>query len=159
MQIYYVYTSYIPGISTAVSNQIFLQARQLVSVNAHTCLGDQEGFIPHATRATRPGGKAASKCSGRPPTPAASACATGRLLAFRRRHSLTRCCLSLGGVLVTTRATGVVLVVVVTRFVAAVAVTAVAVAVTGVAWASAASARRRRRQRGRGRRSRQILNQ
>ncbi len=73
-----------------------------------------------------------AKGSGQPPLPAASACATGWLLGFRRRHRLTRCCLSLGGVLFTTCGAGVVLVVIVTIFVAAVAVTAVAVAVTGV---------------------------
>jgi hypothetical protein len=63
MSIYYVYVKYIPGISRAVSARFFSRPEQLVAVNAseQTCVGDQEGFIPHTNRATRPGEKAACK--------------------------------------------------------------------------------------------------
>ncbi len=128
------YTTYILGMyqvyQPLFQTRFFSRPGSLVSVNAHMGVGNHEAVIPHATRATRSGGKGCQQ-KAQADLPAASACATGRLLVFLRRHSLTRCCLRLGGVLVTTRGAGVVLVVVVTRFVAAVAVTAVAVAVTG----------------------------
>ncbi len=73
ISIYLLYPMYIQGISSCryttyildiyqVYQQLF-QTRffgmpwQLVSVNEHVCVCDQEGVIPHATRATRPWGK------------------------------------------------------------------------------------------------------
>jgi hypothetical protein len=58
-------TMYILGIYQVYQQlfhtRFFSRPGQQVSANVHTCVGDQEGIIPHATRATRPGEKADSK--------------------------------------------------------------------------------------------------
>ena len=76
-----VYTWYIHVYSWLCLSRFLGRSVLLVSINAHTCVGDQDWFIPRATMAIVPGDQAAHKrltSSFSPPRAALAPCPSRR---------------------------------------------------------------------------------